>query len=392
MNPIPDIAQPSFQLLDDCFRTAMTEALDPDAAAQDLARQLLHPHLGCVLFFCSAEYPLERLATALEQHFGGVMLLGCTTAGEISAQGYGRGCISALGLDLRTFAVDCTLIQALDSFSLVEAQQAVERMLGYCRQVNLAPIKEHTFALTMLDGLSSREELVLNTLSAALGSIPHFGGSAGDDNHLSHTHVYYQGRFLTGAAVVVMINTWLDFEVFTTHHLKPTESKLVVTAADSASRTVLELNAEPAAEEYARLVGVPLDALRAEHFALNALAVRIRDQFYVRSIQRVNADRSLTFYCAVDTGIVLTAMTPGELLPNLRLQFEQLRQRLGEPVLILGCDCFLRRMEAELRGEDQRMSDFLAANRVIGFNTYGEQFNGMHINQTFTGVAFAFPR
>ena len=392
MNPIPDIAQPSFQLLDDCFRTAMTEALDPDAAAQDLARQLLHPHLGCVLFFCSAEYPLERLATALEQHFGGVMLLGCTTAGEISAQGYGRGCISALGLDLRTFAVDCTLIQALDSFSLVEAQQAVERMLGYCRQVNLAPIKEHTFALTMLDGLSSREELVLNTLSAALGSIPHFGGSAGDDNHLSHTHVYYQGRFLTGAAVVVMINTWLDFEVFTTHHLKPTDSKLVVTAADSASRTVLELNAEPAAEEYARLVGVPLDALRAEHFALNALAVRIRDQFYVRSIQRVNADRSLTFYCAVDTGIVLTAMTPGELLPNLRLQFEQLRQRLGEPVLILGCDCFLRRMEAELRGENQRMSDFLAANRVIGFNPYGEQFNGMHINQTFTGVAFAFPR
>ena len=61
-------------------------------------------------------------------------------------------------------------------------------------------------------------------------------------------------------------------------------------------------------------------------------------------------------------------------------------------MLILGCDCFLRRMESELRGEDQRMSEFLAANRVIGFNTYGEQFNGMHINQTFTGVAFAFPR
>jgi hypothetical protein len=25
----------------------------------------------------------------------------------------------------------------------------------------------------------------------------------------------------------------------------------------------------------------------------------------------------------------------------------------------------------------------------MGFNTYGEQFNGMHINQTFTGVAIA---
>jgi hypothetical protein len=28
----------------------------------------------------------------------------------------------------------------------------------------------------------------------------------------------------------------------------------------------------------------------------------------------------------------------------------------------------------------------------MGFNTYGEQFNGMHINQTFTGVAIARSR
>lgn len=385
----PDLRQ---QRLGDCFRTAMTEATVPEEAAQDLARQLLHPHLGFVLFFCSAQYLLDQLSTALERHFSGVTLLGCTTAGEITGAGYGRGCISAIGFDLRAFAVDCTLIQALDSFSLVEAQQAVERMLGHCRQVNLAPVKDHTFALTLLDGLSSREELVLNTLSAALGSIPHFGGSAGDDNHLSHTHVYYQGRFVTGAAVVVMVNTWLDFEVFTTHHLQPSATKLVVTAADSSTRTVLELNAEPAAEEYARLVGVPLEQLKLSTFALNALAVRIRDQFYVRSIQRVNDDHSLTFYCAVDTGIVLTAMQPGELLPDLQATFTALQQRLGEPVLILGCDCFLRRMEAEMRGEDQPMSAFLAANRVIGFNTYGEQYNGMHINQTFTGVVFALPR
>jgi hypothetical protein len=26
-------------------------------------------------------------------------------------------------------------------------------------------------------------------------------------------------------------------------------------------------------------------------------------------------------------------------------------------------------------------------NRTIGFNTYGEQFLGIHVNQTFTGIA-----
>jgi hypothetical protein len=24
---------------------------------------------------------------------------------------------------------------------------------------------------------------------------------------------------------------------------------------------------------------------------------------------------------------------------------------------------------------------------VVGFSTYGEQYNGIHVNQTFTGVA-----
>jgi hypothetical protein len=33
------------------------------------------------------------------------------------------------------------------------------------------------------------------------------------------------------------------------------------------------------------------------------------------------------------------------------------------------------------------VSKVLARNNVIGFCTYGEQFNAMHVNQTFTGVA-----
>ncbi len=72
-------------------------------------------------------------------------------------------------------------------------------------------VAANTFALTLLDGLSSREEMVLAALSAALGDIPHFGGSAGDDNFLTHTHVYFNGVFHSGAAVVVLVNTgWIS--------------------------------------------------------------------------------------------------------------------------------------------------------------------------------------
>ncbi len=64
---------------------------------------------------------------------------------------------------------------------------------------------------------------------------------------------------------------------------------------------------------------------------------------------------------------------------------------VGPPLVTIGCDCFLRRLEAELTGVVEETSDFLKAHKVIGFNTYGEQFEGMHINQTFTGVVIGQP-
>ncbi|MBD9456416.1 FIST C-terminal domain-containing protein [Pseudomonas sp. PDM05] len=369
--------------------SAMSQATDAGQAAEELARQLLHPYLGFVLFFCSASYDLQALGQALQQCFGKVRVVGCTSAGEITPQGYGRNCITAMGFNHAHFSIATELIDQVEHFSLIGAQDMVERLVGGCRSNTLAPIKGNTFALTLLDGLSSREEMVLAALSAALGDIPHFGGSAGDDNFLTHTHVYFNGVFHSGAAVVVLVNTWLDFEVFTTHHILPRTEKLVVTGADSPSRRVFELNAEPAAEEYARHIGVAVADLDHRVFAAHPLAVRIHDQYYVRAIQQVHEDLSLSFYCAVENGIVLTVMRPGPILPNLQSLFDGLHTRLGDLLLTIGCDCFLRRMELEDNGDLEHIGNYLRERRVLGFNTYGEQFNGMHINQTFTGVAIA---
>lgn len=372
-------------------RVASSHVRDPMLAATNLASQLNHEHLGCVLFFCSAEYDLGRLGIALEHVFDGVRISGCTSAGEITPDGYGRGCITAIGFDRRYFSIDCALISELERFTLHDAQGVIDSLLSTCRDDDLAPVKGNTFAITLLDGLSSREELVLATLNAALGTIPQFGGSAGDDERLANTHVFFDGQFHTGAATVMLVNTPLDFRVFSTHHMEAREEKLVVTHADAKSRTVYELNAEPAAEAYARAVGVTVEELDRKVFALRPMGVRIGGHYFVRSVQRVNADKSLTFYCAVETGIVMTAMEPGSLLDSVRTQIEASERVVGPPLVTIGCDCFLRRLEAEFTGVVDEVSDFLRHHKVIGFNTYGEQFDGMHINQTFTGVVIGQP-
>lgn len=372
------------------LQTVLTAASShpvPELAAAEIRNALSGETLSQVVFFCSNDYELERLSKALMRHFDGIDVVGCTTAGEISPNGYVTGGITAIGFPKRYFHIEAALVTHLADFGFQDAQALVHGMLDACHNRQVAPVKGHTFALTLLDGLSVQEERLLQLLNAHLGSIPLLGGSAADNMCHSRTYVYFNGCFHTDAAILLMVNTACDFEAFSIHHLVETPSKLVVTEADAAERRVIELNAEPAALEYARALSLPVEALSAEVFALNPLTVKLGGRFYPRAIQKVNDDLSLSFYCAIDTGIVLTRSKPDRMLEGLAELFDGISRRIGTPQLVIGYDCIFRRLEIAHYGLCDQASELLQKHNVIGFNTYGEQFNGMHLNQTFTGVA-----
>ncbi|WP_370583988.1 nitric oxide-sensing protein NosP [Motiliproteus sp. SC1-56] len=367
--------------------TSVSHDADVEAAAATLYRELAVKPLSLVLFFCATHYDLDDLSSALRRRFGNIPLVGCTTAGEICESGYTSGSITAIGFDARYFAIETALFRDLADFSFSDAQALVHGVLDGCKAKQVAPIKGHSFALALLDGLSVREEQLLNVLSAHLGSVPLLGGSAGDDLHFRDTHVYYEGQFHSDAAILVLVNTRCSFEVFSIDHLQATQDKLVVTAADSATRRVLELNAMPAAQEYAQALNLSVEQLDSSVFALNPLAVKVGERYFSRAIQKVNPDLSLTFYCAVETGIVLTRARCGDLVQGLEHLFKGIRSKIGKPSLVIGYDCIFRRLESDQRQLNLPISRVLCENRVIGFNTYGEQYDGLHLNQTFTGVA-----
>ena len=60
---------------------------------------------------------------------------------------------------------------------------------------------------------------------------------------------------------------------------------------------------------------------------------------------------------------------------------------LGGADFVLGFDCALRRLDAENRQMKRELSDVYREFGVVGFNTFGEQYGAMHLNQTFTGLA-----
>lgn len=370
--------------------TAISKATDPFIASQELYQQLHKENISFVLFYCSSTYALDTLAQTMESTFEGIDIVGCTTAGEVTNHGYEQHSIVAIGFSSKYFAICATLIESMEKFDTINAQSTINGLIEQCQSKELTAIKNNSFLLTLLDGLSSSEEQFLVTLNSAARAIPHFGGSAGDDISLTKTHVYYRGKFHQNAAIVIMVNTILPFEVFTCHHIKRPTEKLVVTDANPATRTVYELNAEPAALEYAKLLNMELKDLSPEVFSLNPLAVKVGGDYYIRSIQKVNeADLSLTFYCAVDVGIVLTAVEMGDIFSPIIEKLGEISQRYGEPELVLTCDCFLRRLEVEQKGLESKVRQLNTKYNIAGFNTYGEHTNGIHLNQTFTGVYIA---
>ncbi len=357
---------------------------DAEDAVADLFAKIVQPDIHSVLFFCSSRYDLDKLGSALKGKFH-CLLVGCTTAGEISSAGYQEGGIVGISFSAHNLRLHCHIIHPLNGFTLTDAQNIVASTrdgLSFSERID----KDKMFGFLLIDGLSNLEEQVASYLHSQFEGVSIVGGSAGDDLQLEETKIYSDGEFLSNAASITLFETTLPFSVFKTQHFQPTDKKMVITEADPPRRIVSEINAEPAALEYARILGRPVAELSPAIFSKYPLMIRIADNWQVRSIQKMNEDYSLTFYCAIDTGLVLTLSEGVDIVSNLESELNEVSRRLPAPQLIIVCDCISRRLEIMEKGLEGKIAELLKDKNFIGFNTYGEQFNSVHVNQTLTGV------
>ena len=356
-----------------------TQRSEAAAAIQDLHEQIGQPDARLTIVFASPDYDLTALGAAILHHFPGPVLA-CTTAGEVSSSaGYAAGGLVGATLASDDLEVRTHFLPSLRAFVAAGARLP---------DAFVAPPTDdrQRFALALLDGIAKLEEVVVAMVHSQLGNTPLVGGSAGDGLGFGTTYVYDEGAFHAGAGIIARVDTTLPFSTFAVQHFVPTEQRLVITRADVETRTVHEINGEPAAEEYARLVGVPRDRLDNEVFAARPLALRLGDRVFLRSVQAVLPDDSLTFYCAIDSGLVLTLASPGDLVSGLRDRLETATADVRGVGLVLGFDCVLRRLELEQTGQTSAACAVLARYPFLGFSTYGEQFNGLHMSQTLTGL------
>ncbi|MES2158442.1 MAG: FIST N-terminal domain-containing protein [Pseudomonadota bacterium] len=367
---------------------ASSHASDPSAAMAQIVAQLGDAPLAGMLLFCSHRFDRDALARAVNRHSEQVVAIGCTSSGELTDVGYDEDSLSVIGFPADAFHLISHCFDDIDAFDPVAARETIRSLAAVAeRDSRHLGDKVNHVALFLVDGLSHREELLTMTIQDALGDIPLIGGSSGDGLAFRETAIFQGGRFRHRAAVIAILSTPRPLHVFKGQHYRPGAAKMVVTGAVPQDRIVTEINAEPAAQEYLRLAGHAGEALGLAFYAAHPPMVRAGGDYHVRSIQSANPDGSLTFYCAIDEGIVLTVGEPIDRIAGMEAMFIDIAARVGTVDRIVAFDCVLNRIDAEQRQISRAVSELYGRHRVIGFNTYGEQYHALHVNQTFSGLA-----
>lgn len=369
--------------------TLTSDQADADGFARAVADEASSIDAGfALLFFSQSLMDARSLCEALKRHAPGLAYAGCSTAGEITPTGLEDGHVVAMLFPQRSFTAVSAMVRNLSSSGMDHIAGEVEELRRTLHARTSAIDTGNVFALCLIDGLSYAEEAVTSAIHWGLDDIPLIGGSAGDELKFETTTLISNGQAGGDCAIIVLIATDIPFHVFKTENFVPTDDKLVVTASDPERRIVHEFNAGVAAEEFAAAVGIVNGAMTPLSFASHPVVVQVGGEYYCRSIQKMNPDGSLSFYCAIDDGIVLSIAEPTGMVETTRAALKTVSERLGGIDVILGFDCVLRRLDARNRQVFRDISELYRANRVIGFGTYGEQYRSMHLNQTFTGIAF----
>ncbi|MEL7047579.1 MAG: FIST N-terminal domain-containing protein [Pseudomonadota bacterium] len=380
------------------IRVAGTRDTSTCAAIRHLSRQIGTNDIQHLIVLFSGDHDAQSVCRELESAFPQVPYSGCTTAGEFGPHGMSTGGIVAVAFPKHGFQICSEVIQDIDQFGVERATNTVRSLRSKlldnhspataARISDRASVENRVFALLLVDGLSKFEEMLVAAINWAIGDLQLIGGSSADQLSRGENLLIQNGRVLNNAALLLLVETSFPFKAFRTQDFIPSDRKLVVTAADAEQRLVYELNAEPAAHEYARCIGqMPAD-LDHNMFASFPLGVRIGDEHYCRSVRSANTDGSLSFFCAIDEGLVLTLAQRNDVVSATEQTFKDLDQALGGLDLVIGFDCVLRRLDAEQRQMRHLLENTYQKHRIVGFHTYGEQFNAMHLNQTLTGIAF----
>jgi hypothetical protein len=369
-----------------------SRATGEDEAARELAAQIRNDDAAFALVFASCRYDPAKLSLALTRELLPVPVFGCTSIGEIGANGFGVGGIVGMTMAAPGLRIGVGCVPHISRGALSAGHTAVldaAQGLG-CTPYDLAPNRH--VGLCLIDWRSQSEEMFIAGAGATSPSISLVGGSASDhfpfyDDPGFESRLLCHGQAVADCGLILLLETDVPFKLIVSEHMVPRDGRVVVTKTDPASRLVHELDGRPALERYKEVMDIT-DDVDSQLAGQLPFGYYVEGRPYVRSVMGVEGN-SLRFACGVDRGTVLVPMQPGDMIPTTEQALAEAERELGGSMAaFIAFSCYGRFLETERTGLTDAIGDVLTRYPSVGFNTFGEQVHTLHVNHTLTGLAF----
>jgi hypothetical protein len=315
--------------------------------------------------------------------FQGVVVFGCSTAGEIVSGKMLKGSIVAMALSKEI--IQDVIVEVVSNIKINnDLKPALSSFEKYYHMTMQGADPEKYVGIVLFDGLSCAEERLMDKIGDST-NVTFIGGSAGDDLKFAATYVYAHGKAHTNAAVLAFIMPVGRFDIIKTQSFRVLGKKLVATKVDESARTVFEFDGKPAASAYADAIAQQVENL-PDYFMNHPLGLMSSGEPFVRSLQQLKGG-SVIFYCNVKEGMELQVLQSTDIVQETASALKNIESEIGALKALLNFNCVLRTLELGSQGKADDYGRIFETVPTIGFSTYGEAYIG-HINQTATMLVF----
>ncbi|MCG8697483.1 MAG: FIST C-terminal domain-containing protein [Bacteroidales bacterium] len=365
-------------------KTAYSQKKDWEGIISDLKSQIGLFDAKFIQFYASSIVDPKEISQWMYEAFNNVPIIGCTTSGEIVSGKMLDNSVVLMAMGEEIVA-DCKIEVLTDIKTDTKAVEKAFASFEKYYSTGMHALDTQSYVgLVLIDGLSVQEEKI-NERIGDLTNVTFIGGSAGDDLKFEKTFVYANGQYHSNAAVLALLKCNTSFDVLKTQSFKSTKTQVLVTKADEANRTVMELNGKPAVTEYLSLLKVDQEKVDTAFFR-NPLGLVFEDDFFVRSPQKKDGD-NIVFYCSIKEGMGLDILESQDIVEQTKKDLDEKIKLMGEVSAIINFNCILRTLELKDKNQTEAYGQLFSDIPTVGFSTYGESYIG-HMNQTATMLLF----
>jgi len=368
----------------------------PEEALEEAAEDL--DEVNAVLCAFSPRHDPDEVRRALVEYLGDgdYMLLGFSTAGNITDDGFSQGTVAVLALELSNLiALGMAIGKGLSEDPHGVASRTLDRAARSVKvdvSAALAPVAtgivtgsvdviRHSLVdvLLLVDGLccldnpnASVDVLrgILNRLGPEVGIV---GGMTADEYEFERTYLFDRHGVYEDAIAIVTIYSSLKRGHAVDHGYAPDTDPMV---ARTDGVTVTHLDDRPALDAYEDHVG------RADQETLLKYPIGFHDPgprpyHLIRTpIDADEEDRTLQLVAQLPDGTPVQIMAPDNLEASIRNAAELAIKNAGEPrelALVTVFNCAARHLVVDTDEALDILRDLIGEDvPVFGFNCYGE--------------------